>query len=238
MRPATCAVMTLTALALGLGCGGSPGARSRHPHHGPYGLSTAGDGEDDGDDDAADPNAPPPPKLAEAVAAGTHIRIATSRGPVHVWMPAGYKRRTAQTIIYVHGYFTDVDGAWTKYHLPEQFAMSGINAMFIACEAPSVYESPVVWSSLSELLSTVEVETGLRRPRGRVVAIGHSAAFRTLTTWLDDPILDTLILFDAAYEIDQFVSWIQGGPDRRLIDVGDDTRPWTERLHRALPDTV
>jgi hypothetical protein len=31
---------------------------------------------------------------------------------------------------------------------------------------------------------------------------------------------------------------VLGSPRRRLIDVGDDTRQWTEQLHAGLPKTV
>ncbi len=185
-----------------------------------------------------EPAAPPPLRVAEAVAAGRHWRLATAHGPVHVWIPVGYDRATALTIIYVHGYFTDVDGAWNDHQLPAQFALSGVNAMFVAIEAPFTYGKPVVWESLSDVLDAVEAGTGQPLPRGRVAAVGHSAAFRTLTSWLADPMLDTLVLFDAAYETPQFIAWINASPDHRLIDVGDDTRPWTEAMHRALPETV
>src|SRR4051812_46369121 len=38
---------------------------------------------------------------------GKHIRFGTlDRGPVHVWIPPGYKPNTANTIVYLHGYYT------------------------------------------------------------------------------------------------------------------------------------
>jgi len=180
------------------------------------------------------------PTVAEAVQAGKHWRVTTDRGPVHVWVPAGFDRRTAMTIVYIHGYWTDVDRAWAEHQLPSQFARSGLNAMFVACGGPETYTDPVVWDSLPALLDAVE--TGIDAPmaHGRVVAVGHSAAWRTLTAWVtapDDP-LDTLVMFDALYEVPQFLAWIKASRDHRLIDVGDDTRPWTEQLHRALPESI
>ena len=178
------------------------------------------------------------PTVEEAVEAGRQWRLDTPQGAVHVWMPGGYDARTAQTIVYVHGYFTDVDGAWAQHKLPEQFARSGLNALFIACEAPSSFDQPVRWTSLAQLLDAVAKGIGEPLPRGPVTAVGHSAAFRTLTAWLPEAELDTLVLFDAAYETDQFVAWVNASKAHRLIDVGDDTRAWTERLHSALPDTI
>jgi hypothetical protein len=211
---------TLAILAGIAACGGTPAPRPAHAvrHDSPFGEEA-------------------PPTVAEAAAQGQEWRLDTPHGPVHVWVPRHYAAKTARTIVYVHGYYTDVDGAWTSHRLPEQFARSGLNAMFIACEAPSQYPDPVRWASLSELLQAVEDGIGEPVPRDRVVAVGHSAAFRTLTAWLADPELDTLVLFDAAYEVDQFVAWAKSDA-HRLIDVGDDTRAWTEQLHRALPDTV
>jgi len=174
-------------------------------------------------------------RIADAVAAGRAWRLTTSHGPVHVWIPDGYHPDGAATVVYVHGYYTDVDGAWLNYQLPEQFALAGINAMFIAPEAPSGSRPPVYWTSLSDLLRTVHAGTGVSRPSGPLVAMGHSGAYRTLESWLDYPLLDTLITFDAMYaEIEPFRDWLEAAPARRLINVGDDTIIWTEDLSHQL----
>ena len=57
--------------------------------------------------------------IANAVAAGKHVRIDGPRGPIHVWIPPSYHADTGATIIYVHGYFDDADTAWTGHQLPE-----------------------------------------------------------------------------------------------------------------------
>ena len=51
-------------------------------------------------------------KKEDTVAGGTHWRIKTNAGAVHVWVPANYDRATAGTVVYIHGYWTDADGAW------------------------------------------------------------------------------------------------------------------------------
>ena len=61
-----------------------------------------------------------------------------AQGAVHVWVPAGYDRETAGTVIYVHGYWTDADGAWRDHELARQFKASHQNAMFIVPDAPAV----------------------------------------------------------------------------------------------------
>ncbi len=181
----------------------------------------------------------PPLSIPKLVTDGRHWRIDSPRGPLHVWVPHGYAAETAVTVVYVHGYRTDVDGAWFGHRLPEQFALSGINAMFIACEAPSWKDKPVAWPSLHGVLDTVRRSVTDRMPQGRVVAVGHSGAFRTLELWLPNPRLDTVVLLDAAYgDIWAYRRWLIANPRRRLINVGDDTLARTELLHRALPSTL
>lgn len=177
--------------------------------------------------------------LSSLVAKGRYWRLETDHGPVHVWIPRGYNVKRAETIVYIHGYYIHVDDAWTQYELPQKFAASGINAMFIAIEAPSTFAEPVAWESMQPLLDTVEKAIGQPWPKHRVVAFGHSAAWRTLLGWLEEPQLDTVVLLDAAYgDIDRYKKWIDASPHHRLIDVGDDTRAWTDQLHAQLPDSV
>src|SRR5689334_20602481 len=43
--------------------------------------------------------------LTEAAKAGRHWRVDGPRGPIHVWVPPGYRAETAATILYIHGYY-------------------------------------------------------------------------------------------------------------------------------------
>ncbi len=176
--------------------------------------------------------------VGEGIMVGDHARLETPRGPVHVWTPRGYDPETAMTVVYVHGYQIDVDEAWWGHGLPEQFGHATVNAMFIACEAPEDKHDEVSWRSLSALLDAVRA-SGRPLPKGPVAAIGHSGAYRTLEHWVRDPRLDTMVLLDAGYGSLWWVRrWILGKPHRRLINVGDDTRMFTDRLHRYLPGTM
>ncbi len=174
-------------------------------------------------------------RLTAAVDAGHAERLETDHGAVHVWVPAGYHPDGAATIVYVHGYYTDVDRAWTGYQQPEQFALSGLNAVFITCEAPSGKSPPVSWLSLGDLVATVFAKTGIVRPMGPVIAVGHSGAFRTLVGWLDSPELDTVVLIDSDYDqSDEYETWLRASPRHRLIDVTEDTVNWSEEMARDL----
>lgn len=167
-------------------------------------------------------------------AGGEHIRIETEHGPVHVWTPPGYRPQTAGIALYVHGYYTHVDGAWKQHRLATQFAASGRNALFIAPEAPDGLAEKVFWPELDELFLEVKRQTGLRRPWGPVVAMVHSGGFRTAAEWLDDQLLDDLVLLDALYDDEQaFADWARA-PDHHLLLVGADTLRWTEPFAREL----
>jgi hypothetical protein len=169
-----------------------------------------------------------------------HVRIATRHhGAIHVWIPDGYDASHAGVVVYVHGYFANVDDAWRDYKLAHQFAASGLDAMFIACEAPQSPTDDVSWTSLADLLARVDAEPTLDVPDGPLIAVGHSGAHRTLSEWLDDPDLDTLVLLDALYgKVADVHSWITSSPEHRLIDVSVITRPWANELHADLPETV
>ena len=177
--------------------------------------------------------------VATAVAAGRHVRIDGPRGPIHVWIPASYHADTGASIIYIHGYFDDADTAWTGHQLPQQFALSALNALFIVPEAPVAQKVPINYPDLGELLRIVEDATGVTRGAALTVAVGHSGAFRTLQAWLDEPLLDQLVMIDAMYgDEEAIVSWVRASPRHRLIFVGEDTLLATESVADKLPDTL
>ncbi|HLL23040.1 MAG TPA: hypothetical protein VK427_12960, partial [Kofleriaceae bacterium] len=146
----------------------------------------------------ADDPAPRTP-IATAVAAGKHVRIEGPRGAIHVYVPAGYHADTGATIMYVHGYFDDVDSAWSGHQLPAQFALAALNAVFVVPEAPVAPKMPVNYPDLGELLRLVEERAGVTRGAALTAAVGHSGAYRTLQAWLDEPLLDQIVMVDAMY---------------------------------------
>ncbi len=179
-----------------------------------------------------------PPTPYELATAGYAWRLSTRRGPVRVWAPNGYDPATAATVIYVHGYYVGVDDAWTEHRLPEQFAASHLNALFIVCGAPESPREPVTWPSLSRLLGVVARRVPVKLPAGRTVVVGHSAAHRTLDAWLDERRVDTIALVDAAYtDLSPYRAWLRRSRQRRLIDVASATRRRADRFHRSLPAT-
>lgn len=175
--------------------------------------------------------------LDDRVQAGRHWRLDTARGAVHVWIPAGYDAATAATVVFVHGYWIGVDEAWESYRLAQQFALSGINAMFVVPEAPYAKWRPIAWPSLAELVRTVGAEVDVPLPAHRLVAVGHSGAYRTLAAWLANPALDTVVLLDALYVEYGLLPWLRGSDQHRLVNIVYETGRSSDYLHYRLPST-
>lgn len=171
---------------------------------------------------------PPPSDSNEA--GGTHFRITTSNGPVHVWHPANFDPSTARTIIHVHGYhmYDDVkpgvaidspptykidykehvDYVWDAHNLADKFAASGINALFIVPDAWQNNNQGPMWTSLQSLLDTVKTKTGVTPP-GQVFAFAHSGGIFTIRNWYDHPKLTGLVMLDSLYDsLSALNAWI------------------------------
>lgn len=188
--------------------------------------------------DAAVPQPPDAHVVTEAARAGRHVRIDGPRGAIHVWIPRGYRPDTGATILYIHGYWDDADTAYVGHRLPEQFALSALNALFVVPEAPSMTKVPVNYPSLGELLRIVEDHTGELRGMALTAAVGHSGAHRTLAKWLDEPLLDQVVLIDGMYGNEEiFEAWLRASPRHRLITVAEDTLVWNEQFLRDMPET-
>ena len=165
-------------------------------------------------------------KTEDTVAGGKHFRIKTAQGAVHVWVPSGYDRATAGTVIYVHGYYVNADTAWRDYELAKQFRASHQNAMFIVPDAPAGNDDPVNWPALTDLRKAV-TRANLHLPDGPVVVMGHSGAFRTVMQWVDHKLVDQIILLDAMYAgesaFDEFIGTGKHAKDHKLIVVAAST---------------
>ncbi|HEY4239473.1 MAG TPA: hypothetical protein VGM88_06640 [Kofleriaceae bacterium] len=165
-------------------------------------------------------------KKEDVVLGGKHWRIKTPVGAVHVWVPPGYDRSTAGTVVYVHGYYTDADGAWRDHDLARQFKASHQNAMFIVPDAPSGNDEAVQWPALTHLRRAV-TRANLKLPDGPVIVMGHSGAFRTVMQWVDHRLVDQIILLDALYAgesaFDEFIASGKRADDHKLIVVAANT---------------
>jgi len=165
-------------------------------------------------------------KTEDTVLGGRHWRIKTAQGAVHVWVPPGYDRETAGTVVYVHGYWTDADGAWRDHQLARQFKQSRQNALFIVPDAPASNEQAVRWPALTDLRRAI-ARANIRLPDGPTVVMGHSGAFRTVMQWVDHRAVNQIILLDAMYAgehaFDAFIASGKRADDHKLIVVAAST---------------
>jgi len=180
-------------------------------------------------------------KQEDEVAGGTHWRIESDAGAIHVWVPPGYDRSTAGTVVYVHGYHTDVDGAWDDHDLARQFKASKQNAIFIVPEAPTGKDDGVKWTALKDLRKAV-TRANIRLPDGPTIVIGHSGAFRTVMKWVDHKAVAQVILLDALYggqrAFDDFIGTGKRAKQHKLIVVGDDTASEGKAFAKKYPFAV
>jgi hypothetical protein len=216
IAPAACYVDGVLAIALMLAMAATPSARSST-------VSTSST----------------TPIMRDVVAGGRHHRLWTEHGAVHVWRPHRYDASTAGLLIYVHGYYTDVDRAWSEHHLADQFASSRQNALFIVPEAPNGKAQEVFWKDLGALLEIVRTTTRLRTPDGPLVVVGHSGAYRTVTEWLKYRRLNEIILLDALYAFEgdfrAWVSTVRGHEANKLVIVSIETIKRSDQFVAADP---
>jgi hypothetical protein len=179
-----------------------------------------------------------PPKESRTV----HLRIGTRHGPIHLYRPAGYDRRSAGIVVYVHGYYIHVDQAWREHHLAAQFAASKRNALFVVPEAPASQEERTTrapWKDLRQLITTALERARWREPAGPWVVVGHSGAYRTIIPWLTHDRVRHVILVDALYGNEsEFRAWLDRNPANQMTLVVKGTTKWADPFVRALPYAV
>jgi hypothetical protein len=164
---------------------------------------------------------------------GRHQRVVTSRGPMHLWCPAGATPELL--VVYVHGYYDTVDDAYRSHGLIEQFEKSGVKALFVLLEGPSGPQEPVRWPRFAPLRDELQQVLGWAAPT-RVMALGHSGGNRTLREWTKEGLVTDLVLLDAFYGTPApWTAFLQTSADARVELVGALTFQKAEAWRRALP---
>jgi hypothetical protein len=166
--------------------------------------------------------APSLPVRADSPELGTHWRLESDKGVIHVYAPPKYDARHAGLVVYVHGYRTSADRAWHEHRLREQFLASRQNALFVVPQAPTSIDDPVRWESLSSLRDALRAAR-IRAPDGPVIAVGHSGAYRTIARWVAEPELSEIILLDGLYRDPAPFETFAAAPKHKLILVGKET---------------
>lgn len=161
-------------------------------------------------------------------------------GPVFVHRPPGYDPKRPAIVLYVHGLYIDVGGAWREHRIPMQFEASSRNAILIAPEAPAAGAQAPHFPDLADLLDELtEALPGVVPAQGPIVAAGHSGAYRTIVGWLDHPRLEHVILVDGLYgNEEEYGDWLAGAPNRRLTLTVLTTGKWVDVLLARFPTAV
>lgn len=168
---------------------------------------------------------------------GRYWRFGSEKnGPVHVWSPRNLKRG-APIVIYLHGFFTDVDAAVREHRLTAQFRDSGRNALFIIPETRSGARDDLLWPELPKLLAEVEKRTKTKAPTGPIVLLGHSGAYKAIAGWLKEPRVTQVLLVDGLYGNEpDFEAWLDVASNQ-LVLVSFETRlrsEWLVKKRKAL----
>jgi hypothetical protein len=147
-------------------------------------------------------------------------RIDTPRGPIFVRPGA-----SDVAVVYVHGYYDTAESAIRKHKIPEQVKSP---ATLIIPEAPKGNSQGVHFPSLDELVLAAGV------PGAKVMALGHSGAYRTLRPWLSSSRLKHVVLLDALYAgSKEFEGWARQ-PGHQIDIVGQDTASASRSLASKL----
>jgi hypothetical protein len=173
---------------------------------------------------------------------GRHYRFGTDgSGPVHVFVPRGVTAANADIVIYLHGFYTDVDEAVRSQSLFTQFRDSARKSIFIVPQTRSARGDALFFTQLPKLLFEVSRRTGLPLATQPITAVAHSGGYRLLVEWLNEPRLSKIILVDGLYgnEAD-FKRWLAGpsAGSRQLVLVGFDTQQRSERAMESIAPRV
>ncbi len=180
--------------------------------------------------------------VSELLDDGRHYRFGTdTSGPVHVYVPRGVTAANADIVIYLHGFYTDVDEAVRTQSLFTQFRDSSRKSIFIVPQTRSAKGDTLFFAQLSKLLSEVSRRTGLSLGSQPIMAVAHSGGYRLVVEWLNEPRLMKIILIDGLYgneaDLKRWLTLPQAG-GRQLVLVGFDTQPRAERAMESLSPRV
>ncbi len=150
-------------------------------------------------------------------------------------------------VIYLHGWYNNIDSACAQFNLIEQFAQSKKNAIFIFPEGPKnapdsfggkLEDRNGLKNLISDIVGFLKSKHKIKTDKvGKVLLAGHSGAYRAISFCLMHGGLtkniSDVILFDALYsQTDKFIHWIKAFNGRFINIYTDDggTKKETESL--------
>jgi len=149
-------------------------------------------------------------------------------------------------VVYVHGWYNNIDSACAQFKLIEQFADSKVNAIFVFPEGPK--NAPDSFGGkledkdgLKNLLSDVtayliSVKKISAEKIGKIILAGHSGAYRALAfSLMRGGLIENIsdvILFDALYaHTEKFAYWIDNYSGRFINIYTEDGGTKNESLN-------
>jgi hypothetical protein len=174
---------------------------------------------------------------------------------VAIFVPKGFRAGDETSLVfYFHGWRNDVDDTLKQFHVAEQLAASGVNAVLVLAEGPrnspdsfggKLEETGVFASLVNDVLSTLKARGVVASTKpGSIVLAGHSGAYRVMAFILTrgglTPNIREVYLFDALYgQTEKFAHWIdrsggklidiytpEGGTRDESLSLMDDLRAW------------
>ncbi|HQR44556.1 MAG TPA: hypothetical protein PLB02_01225 [Thermoanaerobaculia bacterium] len=182
-------------------------------------------------------------------------RLHYNDSTVAIFVPKGFRAGEATDLVFwFHGWRNNVDDAFLGFRLAEQFAASGVNAVFVLPEGPKdapdssggrLEEAGAFANLVADVLGKLKAK-GLvpTTEPGSIVLAGHSGAYRVMAFILARGGLTANVrevyLFDALYgQLEKFAHWVdrtpgkllaihtaEGGTRDQTKDFMDDLRAW------------
>ncbi|HTP13603.1 MAG TPA: hypothetical protein VMM37_08225 [Bacteroidota bacterium] len=157
---------------------------------------------------------------------------------VAMFIPNGYKPGDRVDLVFhFHGWFNNIDTTLERYHLAQQFAESGKNAILVVPEGPrnapdsfggKLEDRDGFKKLVDDVLQYLSAKKKTRTTRvGKIILSGHSGGYHVMSFILTRGGLTEHIkevyLFDALYgQTEKFVHWLDSY-NVRLLDVYTDS---------------
>jgi hypothetical protein len=187
---------------------------------------------------------------------------------VAIFVPKGFHpEKTVDFVFYFHGWMNNIDSAFAKYRIIEQFSESNKNAILVHPEGPrnspdsfggKLEETNTFRNLVGDVLLKLRTEKIVRANAipGKIILAGHSGAYRVISFILLRGGLTGQIsevyLFDALYgEMEKFAYWIdhyrgkfidihtaKGGTRQESMNLMDDLTAWNIPFFAAKETTL
>jgi hypothetical protein len=171
---------------------------------------------------------------------------------VLVFVPKKFNNRVStDMVIYMHGWYNNVDSSLAQFNLVNQFAQAEKNALLVMPQGPynapdshgGKFELPdgmVVF--LNELVSELIKAEVLRNQRmGSLLLAGHSGAYRALAHMAVHggyPVSEICLLDGLYSHVEKFTLWIERNPKTRFFNVYSEHSPETKENTESMMLTM